>query len=65
MSADYADPSNPDRPKSVSEPLAKLFGGGRYPLEQRIEDKKRGIGRQRYPFVGKSVSQAVSMFLGI
>ena len=24
---------------------------GRYPLQQRIEDKKRGIGRQRYPFV--------------
>jgi hypothetical protein len=23
----------------------------RYPIEQRIEDKKRGIGRQRYPFV--------------
>ncbi|EIW86795.1 rhomboid-domain-containing protein, partial [Coniophora puteana RWD-64-598 SS2] len=22
---------------------------GKYPLEQRIEDKKRGIGRQRYP----------------
>ena len=25
----------------------------RYPLEQRIEDKKRGIGRQRYPFLGQ------------
>lgn len=24
---------------------------GKYPLDQRIEDKKRGIGRQRYPFV--------------
>ena len=24
---------------------------GRYPLQQRIEDKKRGIGRQKYPFV--------------
>ncbi|EIN14139.1 rhomboid-domain-containing protein, partial [Punctularia strigosozonata HHB-11173 SS5] len=23
---------------------------GKYPLAQRIEDKKRGIGRQRYPF---------------
>ena len=24
-----------------------------YPIEQRIEDKKNGIGRQKHPFVGK------------
>lgn len=29
-----------------------MGGGGRYPLEQRIENKKRGIGRQRHAFVG-------------
>lgn len=34
------------------------MGGGKYPIEQRIEDKKRGIGRQKYPFVGE-VSNAV------
>jgi hypothetical protein len=28
----------------------------RYPLEQRIEDKKRGIGRQKYPFLGAFLS---------
>ncbi|KAI6162120.1 hypothetical protein EDD17DRAFT_1776938 [Pisolithus thermaeus] len=27
------------------------FGTAKYPLEQRIENKKRGIGRQKYPFV--------------
>jgi hypothetical protein len=31
----------------------KFIGGSRYPLDQRIEDKKRGIGRQKYPVVGK------------
>ncbi|TFK41249.1 hypothetical protein BDQ12DRAFT_697116 [Crucibulum laeve] len=31
--------------------FAKFLASGKYPLEQRIEDKKRGIGRQRYPFV--------------
>ncbi|KAL0951302.1 hypothetical protein HGRIS_008011 [Hohenbuehelia grisea] len=32
-------------------PFAGFLASGRYPIEQRIEDKKRGIGRQRYPFV--------------
>ncbi|KAI0274728.1 hypothetical protein BC834DRAFT_814572, partial [Gloeopeniophorella convolvens] len=27
------------------------LNSGKYPLEQRIEDKKRGIGRQKYPVV--------------
>ncbi|KAF9044628.1 rhomboid-domain-containing protein [Hymenopellis radicata] len=54
---EYADPYNNTRAPPVPEksgPLAKLLGGGgagRYPLEQRIEDKKRGIGRQRHPFL--------------
>jgi len=59
--SEYADPSDPydaTHAKPVSEkasPLAKLLTPGdygKYPLDQRIEDKKRGIGRQRYPFVG-------------
>lgn len=25
--------------------------GGLYPLEQRIEAKRRGLGRQKYPFI--------------
>jgi len=33
-------------------PLVRwLDQGGKYPMEQRIEDKKRGIGRQKYPIV--------------
>lgn len=31
--------------------LARWFDSGKYPLQQQIEDKKRGIGRQRYPVV--------------
>jgi hypothetical protein len=52
--AEYAEPSGDD-PKSVSEkgtPFEALLGTGKYPLEQRIEDKKRGLGRQKHPFVG-------------
>lgn len=29
---------------------------GRFPLEQRIENKRRGIGRQRYPVVVWSIA---------
>ncbi|KAJ8496908.1 hypothetical protein ONZ45_g12260 [Pleurotus djamor] len=48
------DPYNASRAQPVSEkagPFSRFFNGGRYPIEQRIEDKRRGIGRQRYPFV--------------
>ncbi|KAK0506343.1 hypothetical protein EDD18DRAFT_1122984 [Armillaria luteobubalina] len=51
---EYADPYNAERAKPVAEkagPLARFLGEGRYPIEQRIEDKKRGIGRQKYPFL--------------
>lgn len=54
--ADYADPTyNTERARPVMEKqssISNLIGTGNYPIEQRIEDKKRGIGRQRYPFVG-------------
>lgn len=43
-----------DAPANVEKPLlARWFDPGKYPLEQRIEDKKRGIGRQRYPVLGE------------
>ncbi|KAL5495301.1 hypothetical protein ACEPAI_764 [Sanghuangporus weigelae] len=50
---EYQDPYNKDGeynalPAKKESPLAR-FLGGIYPLEQRIENKKRGIGRQRYP----------------
>ncbi|KAF8230653.1 rhomboid-domain-containing protein [Tricholoma matsutake] len=46
--SEYAEPYGGDkRPVPSTE---KTFPA-RYPLEQRIEDKKRGIGRQRYPFL--------------
>ncbi len=52
---EYADPTDV-RPTTndKDKPLTRMFAGTRYPLEQRIENKKRGIGRQRYPFVGES-----------
>jgi len=49
---EYADPPVKN-PEDVAEkpPFARFLNSGKYPLDQRIEDKKRGIGRQRYPFV--------------
>jgi len=32
--------------------MKSILAGRKYPLQQRIEDKKRGIGRQKHPFVG-------------
>jgi len=51
---EYADPDVPTKPDNG---LAKIFASAHYPLSQRIEDKKRGIGRQRIPFVGTSRPQ--------
>ncbi|KAF8898829.1 hypothetical protein BD779DRAFT_1485725 [Infundibulicybe gibba] len=51
---EYADPYDATRAKPVAEKpsmLATFLSGGKYPLAQRIEDKKRGIGRQRFPVV--------------
>ncbi|KAH9047624.1 rhomboid family-domain-containing protein, partial [Lactarius hengduanensis] len=45
-------PSTRGAPMNDKRPLlARWFDPGRYPLQQRIEDKRRGIGRQRYPVV--------------
>lgn len=57
--AEYAEPYSADRAQPVAEKssaFAKFLSSGKYPLEQRIEDKKRGIGRQKYPFIGRRVS---------
>ncbi|KAF9040522.1 hypothetical protein BJ165DRAFT_1490528 [Panaeolus papilionaceus] len=49
---EYAEPNGPPKPAVPREKgLAGFLANARYPLEQRIEDKKRGIGRQKYPFV--------------
>ncbi|KAJ3779127.1 hypothetical protein FB446DRAFT_711087 [Lentinula raphanica] len=54
---EYADPYAPNAYTSQAaektSPFARFIGGneGKYPLEQRIENKKRGIGRQTYPFL--------------
>ena len=53
-SLEYAEPyAQQPKANAKEKPLAKFFAGAKYPLLQRIEDKKRGIGRQKYPFVGE------------
>ncbi len=53
---EYQDPLSKqelgDHNAEQKKGLARFLASGRYPLEQRIENKKRGIGRQKYPFVG-------------
>jgi hypothetical protein len=52
---EYADPTDmkPTDSENKDKPLARFFEGAKYPLAQRIENKRRGIGRQKYPIVGK------------
>ncbi|EIM92599.1 rhomboid-domain-containing protein [Stereum hirsutum FP-91666 SS1] len=50
------------RSQPVSEkpsPWGRFLSNGKYPIEQRIEDKKRGIGRQKYPIVVWALSIAM------
>ncbi|KAJ3480719.1 hypothetical protein NLI96_g8157 [Meripilus lineatus] len=51
---EYADPYNATRaqplPKEPTQ-LQRFLGYRDYSLAQRIENKKRGVGRQRYPVV--------------
>lgn len=52
---EYQDPygkGGQSAPPAKPDSMLQRFFGGRYPIEQRIENKKRGIGRQRYPFLG-------------
>ncbi|THH11749.1 hypothetical protein EW146_g7942 [Bondarzewia mesenterica] len=51
---EFAEAYDSSRAQPVAEkasPLNRFLSDGKYPLEQRIEDKKRGIGRQKYPFL--------------
>ncbi|KAF8632591.1 hypothetical protein AX15_001797 [Amanita polypyramis BW_CC] len=52
---EYAEPNAVEGPhakmqQELRTPLSRFLASGKYPLEQRIENKKRGIGRQRHPF---------------
>jgi len=58
VNMEYADGA----PDAKSSPWSRFKDSGRYPLEQRIEDKKRGIGRQRYPFVAWTLT---AIMLGV
>lgn len=68
VDADYSDDDiyNESRARPLPEkatPFSRLFGHSDN-LQQRIERKKRGIGRQKYPVVGeKSVVSWVFMLV--
>ena len=62
MHVEYADqePYNATNARPMQEkarPLSRFLalapGEGKNSLQQRIDRKRRGIGRQRYPFVGE------------
>jgi hypothetical protein len=38
--------------------FAQLMGNARQPLEQRIQNKQNGVGRQNRPYVGKRIEVA-------
>lgn len=59
VASEYAEPTNRDFPKDKRSAFTKFLASGRYPLEQRIEDKKRGIGRQKYPFAGALLNRII------
>ncbi|KDQ63481.1 hypothetical protein JAAARDRAFT_169346 [Jaapia argillacea MUCL 33604] len=46
-----AEPENRSGLLGDKTPWAQYLSDAKYPLEQRIENKKRGIGRQKHPFV--------------
>ncbi|KAG8701481.1 hypothetical protein FRC09_005342, partial [Ceratobasidium sp. 395] len=61
---EYAEPitPSPDHPDNAKRSaLTRLLGkdDARYPLEQRIQDKRAGAGRQRHPFVVYILSAAM------
>lgn len=49
---EFADGQRSQLVAEKPSPWGRFLSDGKYPLEQRIEDKKRGIGRQKYPIVG-------------
>ncbi|KAF7306856.1 RHOMBOID-like protein [Mycena indigotica] len=48
---DYAEPPQPPPPAEKASPFARFLGGGQSSLQQRIDMKRRGVGRQRYPYL--------------
>lgn len=59
---EYAEPYEDSQPKLVDEkasPMNLFLAGRKYPLQQRIEDKKRGVGRQKHPFVVWALTAAM------
>jgi hypothetical protein len=62
---EYADPSDENSRGNVEKaPLARFMEKAKYPLDQRIEDKKRGVGRQRYPFLSASTQSSHDLYDG-
>lgn len=51
-STDFPSTGGPPIVDDKRSLITRWFDPGKYPLQQRIEDKKRGIGRQKYPVVG-------------
>ncbi|QRW00376.1 clathrin adaptor complex small chain [Ceratobasidium sp. AG-Ba] len=61
---EYAEPMtpSPEHPDNAKQSvMARLLGkdDARYPLEQRIQEKRAGAGRQRHPFVVYVLSAAM------
>lgn len=61
--AEYSEPDPYDatRAPPVAEkasPMAQFLGvqEGRSSIQQRIDMKKRGVGRQKYPFLGAFIN---------
>ena len=56
---EYADPNPISEPTAAMTPrggkgkFAQWMGGARQPLQQRIQNKQNGVGRQRRPWVGE------------
>ncbi|KAI0080317.1 rhomboid-domain-containing protein [Panus rudis PR-1116 ss-1] len=62
---EYSDPYDETRARPMSEQpstMAKFLGPRQYPISQRIDDKKRGVTRQRYPIVVWTLS---AVMLGV
>lgn len=62
---DFAEPYDASRAQPMPQepsPVARFLGLQDYSLAQRIENKKRGVGKQRYPVVGESINSSCSHY---
>jgi len=56
---EYADPNpigeptGPVTQRGMKGKVAQWMGSARQPLQQRIQNKQNGVGRQRRPWVGE------------